>query len=292
MGSIPSVRQLVPILTLGCVSSMASPAPTALELLGTASEREALVERGDYLTNAVADCQACHTQRKDGDRSVQLGPAWAGGQIFDEGWRMPETIVTPSLIDLDDWTDEQLVRALRQGLGRHGETLVSPTPHGFGSMSDRDVASIVAYLRTLPGSTSSRPEPLPRAEDPVSRGAYLVQLANCIACHSPTHNGVPVDGRFLAGGVQMQTPWGTFPTSNITPHDTTGIGTWTDEQIKRVITTGKRRNGMQVLGNLMPWFLYRNMTDADLNDIVAYLRSLQPIHNNVFAPENLFPLGG
>ena len=80
--------------------------------------------------------------------------------------------------------------------------------------------------------------------------------------------------------------------ANITPDPETGIGTWTDEEIKTVLTTGKRRNGLPVKFDLMPWWLYQNLTPEDLDAIVAYLRSLEPVQNDIHAKENQFPLGG
>jgi hypothetical protein len=64
--------------------------------------------------------------------------------------------------------------------------------------------------------------------------------------------------------------------ANITPHAEQGIGGWTDEEIKRAITQGISRDGRQLLP-AMPFELYRNVEERDLDAIVAYLRSIPPL---------------
>jgi hypothetical protein len=293
--------------------------PEALAELhkGAAAGAEPLA-RGTYLTSAVVDCVHCHTHRKYLDYTVAYGPDYAGGEVFGEKWKMPGTIVTPNITPhketgIGDWTDDEVKRAIREGLNNKGERLFPLMPsHYFQAMADEDLAGIVAFLRSLPPTPMAsekrtelkidratlpklppitKPVP-PSSTDPVKRGEYLVTLANCRTCHSPTKGGQEIADRFMAGGVYFTGPFGEFPTPNITPDPETGIGAWTDEELKAVLTTGKRKNTALVKFNLMPWWLYRNLTPGDLDAIVAYLRSLKPVKNDVLAKDNQFPLGG
>lgn len=124
------------------------------------------------------------------------------------------------------------------------------------------------------------------AQTPVERGAYLVNgILGCGNCHTPQGPRGLVMERQLAGGVQtFDGPAFKVKGANITPDRETGIGTWSDDDIKRAITQGMRPDGV-VLAPIMPVAFYRILTPADLNAIVAYLRSVPAIHNPVPAPE-------
>jgi mono/diheme cytochrome c family protein len=293
------------------------PAPAATLQDGALSGATPL-QRGTYLTSAVVDCVHCHTKRDVNDWTKEEGPPFAGGEVFDAAWQIPGTIITPNLTPdmetgLGAWTDLEVKRAIREGLNRSGERLFPLMPsHYFQAMSDEDLDGIVAFLRALPPTPKASTEvttlkiprdalpklpPItaavpPSPTDPVGRGAYLVRLANCRTCHSPTKGGQEIQDRFLAGGVYFTTPFGSFPTPNLTPDPETGLGAWTDDEIKTLLTTGVRKNGQQVIANFMPWWLYRNLAPSDLDAIVAYLRSLPPVKSNIYLPENQFALGG
>ena len=55
------------------------------------------------------------------------------------------------------------------------------------------------------------------------RGTYIVRLAGCATCHT-----APKGGKFLAGGLELKSPFGSFFPPNITPDPETGIGGWSD----------------------------------------------------------------
>ena len=65
-------------------------------------------------------------------------------------------------------------------------------------------------------------------------------------------------------------------TRNITPDPDDGIGKWSDAEIKRAITAGIRPDGTR-LGRMMPYDWYAKVAPADLNAVVAYLRTLKPL---------------
>jgi mono/diheme cytochrome c family protein len=278
-----------------------------------------LLARGRYFANAIVDCKACHTRRVEADQTQLLAPEWTGGEIFDRRWNLPGVLVTPNLTPdretgIGNWSDDELRRAIRQGLNRAGEPLFPLMPaHFYRSMADTDLDALIAFLRALPAQKKSSdtatqldmprsalprvpalsaPVSAPPEGDPVARGKYIVTLANCITCHAPTAKGQPLPDRFLAGGVAFTTPFGSFVTPNITPDPETGIGQHTDAELVRLFREGKRKDGKQLMMNFMPWYIYRNMTDADLADVIAFLRSLPAVKNDVKLAENQFPLGG
>ncbi len=115
------------------------------------------------------------------------------------------------------------------------------------------------------------------ADPVVKRGEYLVlTVAQCQSCHTDTQNGTGV----LAGNANFRTGGALVPTPNLTPDVATGLGDWTDEQIKHAFRDGIDDEGRQ-LSPGMPYWLYHNLTDADADAIVAYLRSIKPIAHDV-----------
>jgi len=83
-----------------------------------------------------------------------------------------------------------------------------------------------------------------------------------------------------AGGFIFRGPWGESVAAKITPDKETGLGNWTDAQIKAAITNGVRPDGTK-LRPPMAFEYYKNISEEDLGAIVAYLRSLKPIRNEV-----------
>jgi mono/diheme cytochrome c family protein len=278
-----------------------------------------LLAHGRYLANAVLDCKSCHTRRADADQTQLLAPEWTGGEVFDRRWDLPGVIISPNLTPdrqtgIGAWTDDELRRAIRQGINRAGEPLFPLMPsHLYQKLADADLDALIVFLRSLPAQKKptdrvteldmprsalprlpalAGPVSAPPASDPVARGQYIVALANCITCHAPTVKGQALGDRFLAGGVAFTTPFGTFVSPNITPDPETGIGLYTDAELERLLREGKRKDGKQVIANFMPWYVYRNLTQADVAAVIAYLRSLPAVRNDVRLAENQFPLGG
>jgi mono/diheme cytochrome c family protein len=122
------------------------------------------------------------------------------------------------------------------------------------------------------------------AETPVERGGYLVNtLMTCQNCHTPIGPNGPQFDKALSGGLTFDEPPFKVTASNITPDLETGIGKWTDAQIKTLLRKGVRPDGVKV-APVMPTGYYEILTDKDVDAIVAYLRSVQPIKNEVPAP--------
>ena len=109
------------------------------------------------------------------------------------------------------------------------------------------------------------------AQGDAKRGEYLSKAGGCVGCHTETRKDAPP----YAGGRALKTPFGSFYGPNITPHPQAGIGAWTEADFIRAMREGKRPDG----ANYFPAFPYpsfTNISDADLRDLWAYLRSLKP----------------
>ena len=128
------------------------------------------------------------------------------------------------------------------------------------------------------------------AETLLARGTYLMEsVAACPVCHTPwDEDGQRADLHF-AGGMVFEEEWYTAYASNITPDPETGIGGWSDAQIIAAVREGRRPDG-SLIGPAMPIALYRGISDRDSQAIVAYLRSIPPIGNEVPASEYDIPL--
>lgn len=128
------------------------------------------------------------------------------------------------------------------------------------------------------------------AQSPVARGDYLVNtVMTCQNCHTPKGPNGDIAEMAFAGGLKFDEPPFTVTASNITPDRETGIGGWTEAQLKTFMTTGVRPDGVPV-APLMPTGYYKILTPGDLDAIVAYLRTLKPVRNAVPAPVYRAPM--
>jgi len=144
------------------------------------------------------------------------------------------------------------------------------------------------------------PAALPAAAaDPAraERGGYLVNtILACGNCHTPkAADGRPVAGKELSGGgLSFNAPFYAGSASNITPDKDTGVGQWTDDELKRAITQGLRPNHGRLAGvplAPMMWVaFYKALTPGDLDAVVAYLRSVPAVRNAVPLPEYKRPV--
>ncbi|HVZ46342.1 MAG TPA: c-type cytochrome [Ramlibacter sp.] len=254
------------------------------------------IERGKYLMDSVVACGNCHTQRgPQGEPLMDKG--LSGGMVFEEKmFRAVAPNITPDPeTGIGKWTDDQLAKAIREGIRPDGSVIGPPMPIGFyRHISDTDLAAIVAYLRAQPPvkhavEKSKFNMPLPASYGPpvksvkappagrtVAYGKYLTDIGHCMDCHTPRDDkGMLVKGKVGAGGQVFPGPWGESVSRNLTP-DATGLKGWTDEQIAHSIRTGTNREG-QPYKPPMAFDWYRNIGDDDMAAIVKYLKSLKPI---------------
>lgn len=120
----------------------------------------------------------------------------------------------------------------------------------------------------------------------VTRGRYLVTLGGCNDCHTPGYFfGKPDMGRFLGGSeVGFEIPGlGVFHGPNLTSDQDTGLGKWSTDEIAAAITKGQRPDG-RILAPIMPWHAFASLTDEDVHAIVAFLKDLPPVKNQVPGP--------
>jgi cytochrome c oxidase cbb3-type subunit 2 len=122
--------------------------------------------------------------------------------------------------------------------------------------------------------------------NPVKHGKYLVDTHLCSVCHSPLdEQGRMLPGMYMAGGQVVRVmPWGEFPAANLTSDKDTGVGTFSDEQLKQAITRGVMHDGSRMLPFPMDWSGFSAMTPDDLNAMIAYLRTIPPVKNRVPPP--------
>lgn len=142
------------------------------------------------------------------------------------------------------------------------------------------LGSLLAVLTvTLPAATWAQ---APDQADEIERGRYQAVLGDCAACHTRPGSSP------LAGGLALQTPFGPIVPPNITPDMETGIGKWSAEDFRRMMRTGIGHDGIR-LYPAMPYPAYTQMSDQDLSDLWAYMRTLEPVQNAVEANQLPFP---
>jgi mono/diheme cytochrome c family protein len=267
----------------------------------------ARLDRGKYLvTSGLAPCAMCHSPW---DTTGGGLVAVAGRELTGRNWApdgapfvTAQNLTPDPETGIGNRTDDELARAIREGIGHDGRALFPIMPYAnFRSMSDEDLASTIVYLRSLkpirnPLPASAVPFPLNRLingvpapidapvtadlSTPEKRGAHIVEVAACGECHSARdeQGGKPA-GFAFAGGTGM--PFAgrkTIYTANITP-GVNGIPYYTEDLFIEVMRTGKVK--ARQLDPMMPTMYYRNMTDQDLKDVFAYLKTLTPVDHYV-----------
>lgn len=134
------------------------------------------------------------------------------------------------------------------------------------------------------------PAAVRNTDDPdVQRGKYLVSLLGCASCHTDgALLGAPDTDRSLAGsrvGIAISDPMrNRYPAiiypPNITPHDETGIGAWTEGELVRLLRGGMDRHGGRALP-VMPWQNYARLRASDALAIARYLQNIEPLEHRV-----------
>jgi cytochrome c553 len=116
----------------------------------------------------------------------------------------------------------------------------------------------------------------PATGNKVRYGEYLANIAHCMECHTQHgEKGELLRDRLGAGGLVIEGPWGKSVSRNLTPHES-GLKSWTDAQIAKAVREGVDRNGNPYRPP-MAFEFYKNISDADMAALIAYLRSLKPV---------------
>ncbi|RIX78597.1 c-type cytochrome [Acidovorax cavernicola] len=116
----------------------------------------------------------------------------------------------------------------------------------------------------------------------VERGRYLALAGNCAGCHT-TRGGQP-----YAGGVPLETPFGTIYATNLTPDPTHGIGGWSSAHFWRAMHNGRSKDG-RLLYPAFPYPNFTQVTREDSDALYAYLRSVAPADTENKAHRLRFP---
>ena len=140
----------------------------------------------------------------------------------------------------------------------------------------------IVYLGLAEDKGSVAPAAATNSTDQIERGSYLVRAGDCLACHT-TRGGVP-----FAGGRPIQTPFGTIYSSNITPDNATGIGSWSGDDFWRALHNGKARDGT-LLYPAFPYPNYTMVTRTDADAMYAYFKTLAPVNQANKEPDLSFP---
>jgi len=254
--------------------------------------------RGRYLTQSLLGCESCHTPR---DWSQHGAPMQEGKELVGQPLPLPGlpgSVVAPNLTPDSEtgsasWTDDQIARAIREGI-KHDESTIFPImPYvNYRHLSDDDIAAVIVYLRSLPPVRNplpnsnvkfpvnylvrSAPDPLtepvsaPNLADPVERGKYYVTLG--CGCHNVVQK-LP-----YGGGEVLTGPWGSATSPNLTP-DPSGIQYYTEATFTTALRTGYV--GARKLNSIMPFGEFKNLSDEDLKAMYAYLRTLPPVKHRV-----------
>ena len=155
-------------------------------------------------------------------------------------------------------------------------------------MTIRRLSPAAWLLVTAMFSYGCAPAPAPQqppTQTPIERGEYLATVMVCVECHSPGTLTGGERGPVLSGSeFGYEIPGlGVFHGPNLTPDVETGIGSWSEQDIIKALRTGERPDG-RILAAAMPWRAFAEMTDADARALVAYLKSLDPVSNQVPGP--------
>lgn len=126
------------------------------------------------------------------------------------------------------------------------------------------MAFVVAMALGAPGGSAQT-----LGATAVERGAYILAAAGCVECHTEKK------GVALAGGRALKTPFGTFYSPNITPDPEHGIGKWKAADFERALREGVGPDGTHYFP-AFPYPSFTGMTDQDIADLFAYLKTIPP----------------
>jgi mono/diheme cytochrome c family protein len=267
----------------------------------------ARVERGEKI--AAMLCRNCHYNSETGKltgRPMLEAP--------DFGKLYPRNITQDPEIGIGGWSDAEIIYFIRTGIHPKNGKYIPPYMPKLKHISDEDLRSVVAYLRSdrpevqadkseLPESEPSflskflslvafKPLEYPTHEIPgpdttnqVEWGKYLtLYQIECFTCHSKDFKtmdiNVPENSEgFMGGGNMLRSRDGTMITTrNITPDEETGIGKWTEEQFVKAVRSGIVPNGPALRDPMVPYLM---LTDEEAKAIYAYLRTVPKLSHKV-----------
>ena len=268
---------------------------------------EQRIERGERIASML--CKNCHLNPETGkltgkllDDAPQFGKLYSRNLTHD-----PE-------IGIGNWSDAEIIYFIRTGINPKSGKFIPPYMPKLLHISDEDLRSVVAYLRSdrpevqadkseFPESEPSfltkflcvvafHPYPYPEKEIPdpdttnkLEWGKYLtLYQIECYTCHSKDFKTMNVEKPelsegFFGGGNELVGKDGNkIYTLNLTPDEETGLGKWTEEEFVKALRSGIVPNGPALRYPMVPFLM---LTDAEASAIYAYLRTVPKISNKV-----------
>jgi mono/diheme cytochrome c family protein len=265
--------------------------------------RTPLESRGRHVLRLAVGC-GCHGLNfagwKQGGPDLLPRTLPYGERFVGPYGVIPASNITPDPeTGIGTWTDEEIARAIRDGIHPSGARLHPIMPYlAFHGMADSDIKALVAFLRRLrpvknlvtgkqltgpvpePGPLPPAPERPP--ESGVALGKYLVEsVGTCGDCHTPHGPSGPRPGMLLAGNVLPRGSEGAEVVPNITPDSETGIGRWSRNEIARYLRTGSRPDGglAQSLMAGLIFSSFSHLTREEAHAIATYLKSIPPVRH-------------
>ena len=258
--------------------------PSAITLSHAVPSSPDSIAKGKRLYVDLA-CAACH-----GDTGNAVNPV---ATLLKDDWGndLRAADLTQPWTFRGGHSPDAIYTRLRTGING------TPMPSFADTAKDPDLWNLANFVATLgrkPTWTMSADELKAQydgemraaAADPKERGWYLARTLGCAHCHSP----VDAEGRELpnlsfAGGQKFRVVvWDDVVTSNLTSDTETGIGRYSDDDVKRAITRGIKHDATRMLPFPMGWPAFANLTTDDLDALVKFLRTLPPVSNRIPAP--------
>lgn len=280
---------LAAILLTGCFDG-----PDQVALLP--SRNEQVLQRGEQMVHGTAACGFCH-----GSSGSPFDPLSGGRELADSLGKVESPNITPSSDGIGPWSMSEIYTALRGGERPDGSLISSELHKGMNWISDPDLYAIASYLKAVPAVENqverreidvtvkakvalleSRPlevafvPELPR-NAPMIRGAYLVDnLSRCITCHNGTSSGLfGSSERYLGGGREVYIEGVSRVAPNISGSAARGIGSWSEEQIVRFLSSGKKPGGEVIDQRFCPVEFFARAAESDKQAIARYLKSVE-----------------
>ncbi|MFI4918079.1 MAG: c-type cytochrome [Legionellales bacterium] len=158
----------------------------------------------------------------------------------------------------------------QQPVGQVDTTTLGVDAHAVLAAPSNPLEPLIdVYYPNYPATTPAQGE----QQTLIKRGEYLAKMGDCIACHTDMERGTAA----FAGGLPMETPFGTFYSPNITPDKETGIGNWTEEDFIRALKQGRDPQGRNYFP-VFPYIYFSKMADDDIRALYAYLMSIPAVH--------------
>ncbi len=272
------------------------------------------VARGAKIATLL--CNECHKNMEDGKMTghVMLDLPKEFGEVATLN------ITHDPVHGIGSWTDGELYYFLRTGIRKDG-SWAPPFMPKFPLLADEDLKSVIAWLRSddptlqpdareyppnqynllikflsnvafFPPPLPAQPIEVPDTTNQVAFGRYIADgMCACYACHSADFKKMdyltPANsfGYYGGGNPMLNYEGETVPSANLTMDKETGIGSWTQQQFLEATKYGKNPRGGPLY---YPMFPHTTLTDAEVNAVYAFLKTVPPIQNTVarYKPKN------